>query len=108
MPETKPEPKKNQNGNAPGFLSFILSELSDKAEKLLKRLGEFVIFKKILKKYAAFIAMMTAALITILYGLGTLTGSFFPSLKPGLTHIFIGIALAAIAMAYRELNKGDD
>ncbi len=106
MPEPKSEPKSILNRYVQDFFSSIFSELSEKTERLLKRLGEFVILKKLLKQYAVFWAMMLAAIITTLYGLGAFISSFFPGMKPGLTHIFLGIAVMVIAVAYRK-SRGD-
>ncbi len=108
MPETKSEPKSILNRYAHDFFSLVFSELSEKAERLIKRLGEFVILRKILKQYAIFWVMMLAAIVTTLYGLGAFIGSFFPGLKPGLSHIFIGAALAATAIAYRRFKGGSN
>ncbi|MBI2143709.1 hypothetical protein HYU17_00985 [Candidatus Woesearchaeota archaeon] len=102
MPEQKSEPGSALGGYVRDFLSSIFSELASNAERMLRRLGELVIFRKILKQYAIFLVMMTAATITLLYGLGAFISSFFPGLKPGTVHILTGIALIVVAMAYRK------
>ncbi len=105
MPEPNSEPKNALNKYVQDFFSLIFSELSESAERMIKRLGDFVILKKLLKRYAAFWAMMLAATITALYGLGAFISSFFPGMKPGLAHIFVGLAVMATALAYRELKR---
>ena len=86
------------------FLSFLLSSLEGGAGGLIKKLIDFMNFKKRLRRDIITLMIVIASLATIFWGVGELLGSFFPSWRPGMAHITIGIILLLIALAYRKFD----
>lgn len=64
----------------------------------------YSIVKKI-RRYSIFMAVIFASLIIVIYGIGSLLGSFFPNWRPGTSHILVGIILIIIAWAYMRYER---
>ena len=86
------------------FLSFLLTSLEEGTGGLIKKLIDFMNFRKRLRRDIITIIVVIASLATIFWGAGELLGSFLPSWRPGMTHITIGIILLLVALAYRKFD----
>lgn len=84
------------------FLSFLLTSLEEGTEDLMKKFREWINFKKRLQRYVISIIIIIASLGVVLYGTGSLLGSYFPNWKPGISHIIVGIAFILIGWFYRK------
>ena len=85
-----------------GFLSFLLSLLEEGTGDLIRKFGDIMNFKKRLRKYVVFLILITASITIFLIGVAELVESFFPSLKPGTTHILLSIVVILIALIYKK------
>ena len=84
------------------FLSFLLSLLEEGTSDLIRKFGDIMNFKKRLRKYIIFLILITASITIFLIGVAKLVESFFPSLKPGTTHILLSIVVILIALIYKK------
>lgn len=84
------------------FLSFLLSLLEEGTGDLIKKFSKFINFKKRLQRYVISMVMIVAALVVIIYGIGTLLGSFFPNWLPGISYILVGAVFILIGWMYRK------
>ena len=100
----EPELKNLLNKYFQEFLSFLLTSLEEGTGDLLKKLRDWMNFKKRLQKYVISVIIVVASLAVILYGIGTLLGSFFPGWGPGASHILIGIIAILAGWAYRKYS----
>jgi hypothetical protein len=88
---------------APKIMSLILSIPEENSESFLKKFNNTIHFKRFLIRYATFFILLLAALIVILDGMGLLFGSMLPNLRPGITHIIIGLLLIVAVIVYRKI-----
>ena len=100
----KPELKSLLNKYFGEFMSFLLTSLEEETGDLLKKFRNWINFKKRLQKYVISLIIVVASLVVILYGIGTLLGSFFPGWRPGASHILVGVIAILAGWAYRKYS----
>ncbi len=84
------------------FFSFLFSSLENGIEDSVEKFSNFLHIKRKLKTYTNAMVMMTASLVLIFFGIGTLLASYFPSWTPGLSHLIVGIIFLAGAWMYKK------
>ena len=62
----------------------------------------FFLFKKSMKRYVMSLILTLAASISIIYGLGSFVGSFFPILPSGVSHMIVGLLFLLAARSYSK------
>ncbi len=57
-----------------------------------------------IRRYGIALVIVIASLGVIIYGIGSLLGSFFPGWLPGTSHILVGIIFILIAWAWMRYD----
>ncbi|VVB59187.1 Uncharacterised protein [uncultured archaeon] len=60
---------------------------------------------KKIRRYSISMAVIFASLIIVIYGIGSLLGSFFPNWRAGTSHILVGVILIIIAWVYLKYER---
>jgi len=58
--------------------------------------------KRKIKSYAVSIVVAIASLTVMIYGAGSIIGSFFPEWRAGISHMLAGALSILIALAYKK------
>jgi len=58
--------------------------------------------KRKIKSYAVSVVVAIASLTVMIYGTGSIIGSFFPEWRAGISHMLAGALSILIALAYKK------
>jgi hypothetical protein len=105
MAKKRAEQKNTLENYTKQFLSFVLPLIVENKEKLIKKFGDIVNFKKMFKRYMILLIITFVALFITLDGLGLFISSFFPDLRAGIIHISIGVILILAVLIYNRFGK---
>lgn len=85
--------------NNSGLRDAIRTYLGDIMSFYIERI------KRKIKTYAVSVVVAIASLTVMIYGTGSIIGTFFPEWRAGLSHMLAGALSILIAFAYKKYYK---
>ncbi len=86
------------------FFSFLFSSVEGGLEDSLKKFSNLAHIKEKWKRYMISVIIMTAGVVMLAFGIGTLIESVIIIWKPGVMHIFVGLVFIFIALIYKKFR----
>lgn len=103
MPKAK-EKKGEYKNFFDKLLESFFKSVEENAENVLEKVSDFAFLRTAVKKYMAFVMFSTVALIMILYGLGLLINTYFPTIGLWIIFLSLGIITFIIGWIYLKLK----